>query len=95
MDTCSQKTNALQSATALLADKGYITCRSACKVNSLADLIPKCCTKDTYVGRYVVEQTFGILDQNRRIRVLYESTIKNFKSFHYLACACIVCNRLL
>ena len=95
MDTCARKTNALQSATALLADIGYITCRSFCKVNSLADLIPKCCTKGTYVGRYVVEQTFGILDKYRRIRVRYESTIKNFKSFHYLACACIVCNRLL
>ena len=96
IDTCARKTNALRSATALLADKGYDseTCRSVCKIHNLKDLIPKRGTKDTYTERYVVEQTFGILDQYRRIRVRYESTVRNFKSFHYLACACIVCNRL-
>jgi putative transposase len=77
MDTCARKTNALRSATTLLADKGYDseTCRSVCKANGLADLIPKRGTKDTYTGRYVIEQTFGILDQYRRIRVRYESTL--------------------
>ncbi len=95
MDTCARKTNALKSATALLADKGYDseTCRSLCKANGLTDMIPKRGTRDTYTGRYVVEQTFGILDLYRRIRVRYESTIRNFKSFHYLACACVVYNR--
>jgi hypothetical protein len=61
----------------LLADKGYDseTCRNICKIHNLKDFIPKRGTKDTYTGRYVVEQTFGILDQYRRIRVRYESTM--------------------
>jgi putative transposase len=96
LGTCARKTGKLRDATTLLADKGYDSevCRSICRSHNLEPMIPKRGEKDVYKGRYVVEQTFGILDAYRRIRVRYESTIRNFKSFHYLAYACIVCNRL-
>jgi hypothetical protein len=69
------------------------TCRAVCVTHNLEPMIPKRGTKDVYRGRYVIEQTFGILDQFRRIRVRYDTLIRNFKSFHYLAMATIVINR--
>ena len=56
--------------------------------------IPKRRTQDTLSGRYVVEQTFGLLDQFRRIRVRYEKLARNFKSMHFLALSAIVVRRL-
>ena len=58
----------------LLADKGYDAshCRNVCERHGLTPCIPRRRTKDTYKGRYVVEQTFGLLDQFRRVRVRYE-----------------------
>ena len=42
-------------------------------------------TLESYPGRYVVEQTFGLLDQFRRIRSRYEALVRNFKSMHHIA----------
>ncbi len=95
LDTAARKTNQLRAYDSLMADKGYdsATCRATCAAHNLLPLIPKRGTTDTYRGRYVIEQTFGILDQFRRIRVRYDTLIRNFKSFHYIAMATIVINR--
>ena len=80
----------------LLADKGYDAshCRDVCKRHHLDPLIPRRRTADTYWGRYVVEQTFGLLDQFRRIRVRCETLVRNFKSMNFLALASIISRRL-
>jgi len=62
--------------TELLACKGYDAshCRSVCQQHGLIASIasiPRRRTQDVYGGRYVVEQTFGLLVQFRRIRVRY------------------------
>jgi IS5 family transposase len=90
LDTASKKTRNMNSYSALMADKGYdsSTCRSICTTHNLQPLIPKRGTNDIYRGRYVIEQTFGILDQFRRIRVRYETLIRNFKSFHCFGFDC-------
>ena len=95
LGTHTRKTDQLQAYDTLLADKGYdsATCRITCEVRNLLPRIPKRGTKDTYKGRYVIEQTFGILDQIRRIRVRYEMSIRNFKSFHFMAMLIILRNR--
>ncbi len=95
LDTSSRKTNQLHAFDALMADKGYdsATCRGICEARNLLPLIARRGTTDTYRGRYVIEQTFGILDQFRRIRVRYEMLIRNFKSFHFLAMMTIVNNK--
>ena len=95
LDTTARKTNQLPAYDSLMADKGYdsATCRTTCTMYNLMPLIPKRGTTNTHKGRYVIEQTFGILDQFRRIRVRYDTLIRNFKSFHYLAMATIVQNR--
>ena len=96
LDTCNRKTQCLKTTTSLLADKGYDSesNRTVCRICNLNDAISKRGKKDCVAGRYVIEQTFGILDQYRRIRLRYESSIGNFKSFHFLACASIVSSRL-
>jgi putative transposase len=96
IDTCKRKTQCLQTTTTLLADKGYDSeCnRSVCRTHDLNESIAKRGRRGNVPGRYVIEQTFGILDQYRRIRVRYETKIGNFKSFNYLACACLVSSRL-
>ena len=95
LDTHTRKTNQLQAYDTLLADKGYdsATCRTTCQVRQLVPNIPKRGTRDTTQGRYVIEQTFGILDQFRRIRVRYEKLIRNFKSFHFIAMLSILHGR--
>jgi hypothetical protein len=40
-------------------------------------------------GRYVVEQTFGLLDQFCRVRVRYETMGRSFKSCRFLVLAAI------
>jgi transposase len=79
----------------LLADKGYDseTCRAQCPAHGLTPLIPRRRTADSCTGRYVVEQAFGLIDQFRRLRVRYESSIRNFKSMHYIGCGAIVARR--
>ena len=95
LETANRKTNILRNYTDILGDKGYdsITCRATCQVYGLNALIPRRRTNDYYHGRYVIEQTFGILDQFRRVRVRYDSLIRNFKSFHYIALLCIIGKR--
>ena len=95
LDTHTRRTNQLQAYDTLLADKGYdsATCRTTCEVRNLLPRIPKSGTKDTYKGRYVSEQTFGMLDKFRRIRVRYEMSIRNFKSFHFMAMLIILHGR--
>ena len=96
LETCNRKVKDHAKYTSLLADKGYDAshCRSVCEQHNLMPCIPKRRTKDLYKGRYVVEQTFGLLDQFRRIRVRYERLARNFKSMHFLALASIVHRRL-
>ena len=95
LDTYERKVGHLSSYSSLLADKGYDseTCRSICKQHALSPLIPRRRSSDVFHGRYVVEQTFGLLDQFRRVRVRYETLGRNFKSFHFLALAVIVARR--
>ncbi len=95
LDTCSRKIHNMGCYTTLMADKGYdsCTCRTICDNHGLRPLIPKRGSRDAYRGRYVIEQTFGILDQFRRLRVRYETKISNLKSFHFIALGMIVTNR--
>jgi len=95
LDTYERKVGQLSLYDSLLADKGYDseTCRSICKQHMLSPLIPRRRSSDIFHGRYVVEQTFGLLDQFRRVRVRYETLGRNFKSFHFLALAVIVARR--
>jgi transposase len=71
----------------LAADKGYDSdeCRRTCKVNGLEPIITKRGCRDSAKERYVIERTFGILDQFRRVKLRYESRIHAFKSFHFIA----------
>jgi len=45
--------------------------------------------------RIVVEHTFGWLDKYRRIILRYDSLVRSFRSFHYLASLHLLGNRLL
>ena len=96
LETFQKKVAGHGNFSSLLADKGYDAshCRDVCKRHHLDPLIPRRRTADTYWGRYVVEQTFGLLDQFRRIRVRYETLVRNFKSMNFLALASIISRRL-
>ena len=85
----------LQRYARLLADKGYDSdcCRSQCRQFGLEPLIPHRRTTETFPGRYVIEQTFGLLDHFRRIRVRYEALIRNYKSMHHIACSALLVGR--
>ena len=87
---------AVQGASVLLADKGYDSAsnRHICKRFGCTARIAQRGIAAADNERYVVEQTFGILDLFRRIRVRYERHIRNFKSFHFLALAGILARRL-
>ncbi len=90
LSNAARKTNSVGRYKELLADKGYDSqdCRGVCSAFGLTNSIPHRRTRDIDRRRYAVEQTFGILDQFRRIRVRYD-----FKSFHYIAMLHIVGNR--
>lgn len=96
LETFKRKVSCHDNFSSLLADKGYDAshCRIVCENHNLKPCIPKRRTKDIFPGRYVVEQTFGLLDQFRRIRVRYERLSRNFKSMHFLALSVIVARRL-
>lgn len=70
--TAKRKLKGLGPYSHLLGDKGYDSsdCRIICKQFGLEPCIPKRRSADVYRGRYVVEQTFGILDQFRRLKAL-------------------------
>ena len=95
LSTAARKTDIVRHYRELLADRGYDSqdCRGVCSAFGLTSGIPRRRTRDTDPWRYVVEQTFGILDQFRRIRVRYDALISHFKSFHYLAMIQIIGNR--
>jgi transposase len=95
LSTATRKTGGVVSHyDELLADKGYDSrdCRLTCATFGLRASISQRRTREGDKRRYVVEQTFGILDQFRRIRVRYDALISHFKSFHYLAMIHIIGN---
>ena len=78
------------------ADKGCDAsrCRDVCKRHRLDPFVPGSRTADMFWGRYVAEQTFGLLDRFWRIRVRYETLVRNFKSMNFSAIASVISRRL-
>lgn len=77
----------------LYADKGYDskTCRLACEMHGLEAQIPHRGTTTKWGGvRIRVEHVFGRMDKFRRIILRYDSKIRNFKSFTYMACCTMI-----
>ena len=74
--------------------KGYDSqdCRLTCSTFGLRAIIPQRRTQENDKRRYVIEQTFGILDQFRRIRVRYDALISHFGK-DYIAMIHIIGNR--
>jgi len=73
----------------LYADKGYDskTRRSSCAVRGLEPRIPHRGMTTKWGGvRIRVEHVFGRMDKFRRIILRYDSSIRNFKSFTFMAC---------
>ena len=87
--------NILVKFSAIAADKGYDSeeCRQTCRSSGLDPIITKRGNRDSAKQRYVVERTFGILDQFRRIKLRYEAKIHTFKSFHFVALLSILLPR--
>jgi transposase len=84
----------------LLADKGYDSeaFRRACRDRGTEPIIPK--RKSTGVKglgklRYVVEQTFALLHQFRRLAVRWERRLEIHDGLVTLACALICWRRLI
>jgi transposase len=77
------------------ADKGYDsqTCRSVAAKYDLVSQITRRGMQDSGKVRYVVEQTFGLLDRFRRILVRYDSKMYMFKSFWYFGCLVVLARR--
>jgi transposase len=83
----------------LLADKGYDSCalREACRRRRTEPIIPRRGSKGIKgLGklRYVVEQTFGLLHQFRRLAVRWERRLDIHDEFVSLGCALICWRRL-
>ena len=84
----------------LLADKGYDShaFREACRRRHTEPIIPRRGGKNIKgLGRlrYVVEQTFGLLHQFRRLAVRWERRLDIHNGFVSLACALICWRRLI
>ena len=84
----------------LLADKGYDSqaFRDACRRRRTDPIIPRRGSKGIKgLGklRYVVEQTFGLLHQFRRLAVRWERRLDIHQGFVSLACALICWRRLI
>jgi transposase len=84
----------------LLADKGYDSeaFRQACRERGTEPIIPKRTTtgvKGLGKLRYVVEQTFALLHQFRRLAVRWERHLDIHDGFVSLACALICWRRLI
>ena len=75
----------------LVADKGYDsqTCRSACHALGMSASIPRRRENDVpwTAGRYVVERSFALIDQYRRLLLRFESKAYTLRAFLSLACA--------
>jgi transposase len=85
---------------ALLADKAYSSeaFRQACRDRGTEPIIPKPRTRGIKgLGklRYVVEQTFALLHQFRRLAVRWERRLDIHDSLVSLACALICWRRLI
>jgi transposase len=85
---------------ALLADKGYSSeaFRQACRERRTEPIIPKPKTpamKGLGKLRYVVEQTFALLHQFRRLAVRWERRLDIHDGFVSLACVLICWRRLI
>jgi transposase len=84
----------------LLADKGYDShaFREACRQRRTEAIIP-CRGGKNIKGlgrlRYVVEQTFGLLHQFRRLAIRWERRLDIHDGFVSLACALICWRRLI
>ncbi|WP_373292916.1 IS5 family transposase [Mangrovihabitans endophyticus] len=84
----------------LLADKGYDSraFREACRARRTDPIIP-CRGGKNIKGlgklRYVVEQTFGLLHQFRRLAIRWERRLDIHDGFISLACALICWRRLI
>jgi transposase len=86
--------------TALLADKGYDSraLREACRQRGTEPIIPRRGGKNIQgLGklRYVVEQTFGLLHQFRRLAIRWERRLDIHDALVSLACALICWRRLI
>lgn len=84
----------------LLADKGYDSqaFRDACHARRTEPIIPRRGGKNIKgLGRlrYVVEQTFGLLPQFRRLAIRWERRLDIHDGFVSLACALICWRRLI
>jgi transposase len=84
----------------LLADKGYDSTafREACRKRGTEPIIPRRGGKNIKgLGRlrYVVEQTFGLLHQFRRLAIRWERRLDIHDGFVSLACALICWRRLI
>ena len=94
LDEARRKTGrSLDNHISLYADKGYDshTCRSICDVHGLEAHIPHRGQPTAWGGvRIAVEICFGRIDKFRRCILRYDSSIAQFKSFHYLACSYLV-----
>jgi len=92
-ETQRKTSSPLSGHSSLYADKGYDseTCRKTCISHGLQPCIPRRGSPAVWGGiRVAVEIAIGRMDKFRRVILRYDSHIRNFKSFHYLACACIV-----
>ena len=90
----------------LFADRGYDSakCRDITAGVGLVPVIPKRRKKgdpprppgieEHENTRYVVEQTFGIFDLFRRLKVRYDGLATSFKSFNFFAAGIIVGQRI-
>jgi transposase len=77
----------------LHADRGYDSelCRAVCAQHNLIPVIPRRRqprTRDSI--RIFVEIAIGRFDKFRRIIMRFDSLISSFKSFHYIAAACLI-----
>jgi len=92
-ETQRKTSSPLSGHSSLYADKGYDseTCRKTCISHGLQPCILRRGSPAVWGGiRVAVEIAIGRMDKFRRVILRYDSHIRNFKSFHYLACACIV-----
>ena len=96
LNECVRKTDIIGQAFDIFADKGYDSeCnRSVCRAFGLEPCIAKRGIRSSASRRYAIEQTFGIIDLYRRLKVRYEKKIAHFKSFHFIVFSQIIHKRL-
>jgi transposase len=93
----ARKSCCIEDHRSLHADKGYdsTACRNACRRFGLDAFIPRKGTSESWNDvRYAVEVSFSRFDKFRRIILRYDFSITSFKSFHFLAAACLVAREI-